>query len=205
MGEQLAYIAGLAVGAPLIFGDRPKEQTYERLMTLPSLADLDQTFGCQVGRTSMVSEHALNGMSVCSGVQASGNTLHQLLRRRCYLVTECSSYLLQAALNYKEILSGQPAIAKKADYTLSQHIMQTEREAIMCQSLHNAAAVPVGNSAFRQPVVVGVVGEAHIEGIAQMWEGNKWRAIIDGTGRGEEYAEHLARGPPAEGACEQVI
>ena len=98
---------------------------------------------------------------------------------------------LQAALNYKEILSGQPAIAKKADYTLSQHIMQTEREAVMCQSLHNAAAVSAAESTFRQPVVVGVVGEAHIEGIAQMWEGDKWRAIVDSTVTGEKYAEHL--------------
>ena len=97
-------------------------------------------------------------------------------------------------------MSGQPAIARKADYTLSQHIMQTEREAILCQSLHNAAAVPAGKDTFRQPAVVGVVGEAHIEGIAQMWEGSKWRAIIDGAGQGEKYAEHLAQDPPAEGA-----
>ena len=117
-----------------------------------------------------------------------------------FLVIECSSYLLQAALNYKEILSGQPAIARKADYTLTQHVMQTEREATLCQSLHNAAAVPAGKGTFRQPVVVGVVGEAHIEGIAQMWEGNKWRAILDGTGRGEKHAEHLAHDPPAEDA-----
>ncbi len=48
VGEQLAYIAALAVGASLVFGDRPKEQTYQRLMTGPSLCDLDRTFGFQV-------------------------------------------------------------------------------------------------------------------------------------------------------------
>ena len=201
MGEQLAYIAGLAVGAPLIFGDRPKEQTYERLMTLPSLADLDQTFGCQVRRFFVAFEHVLNGVVESKHLGIP----HPILQRQCFLVIKCIPYLLQAALNYKEILSGQPAIAKKAAYTLSQHIMQIEREAVLCQSLHNAAAVPAGKSTFRQPVVVGVVGEAHIEGIAQMWEGNKWRAIIDGTGGGEKYAELLAHGPPAEDACEQVI
>ena len=79
MGEQLAYIAGLAVGAPLIFGDRPKEQTYERLMTLPSLADLDQTFGCQVRRTSAASEHVLN--RVCAVKCKHQGTPRQLLRR----------------------------------------------------------------------------------------------------------------------------
>ena len=47
-GEQLAYIAALAVGAALIFGDQPKELTYQRLMSLPSLSDLDRTFGSQV-------------------------------------------------------------------------------------------------------------------------------------------------------------
>ena len=31
-------------------------------MTLPSLADLDQTFGCQVCRLSTASEHDLNGV-----------------------------------------------------------------------------------------------------------------------------------------------
>ena len=47
-GEQLAYIATLAVGAQLIFGDRPKSVTYGRLLTLPTLAELDAAFGTQV-------------------------------------------------------------------------------------------------------------------------------------------------------------
>lgn len=47
-GEQLAYIAALALDAALVFGDRPKQVTYQRLMTLPSLSDLDRTFGAQV-------------------------------------------------------------------------------------------------------------------------------------------------------------
>ena len=44
-GEQLAYIAALAVGAQLVFGDRPKAITYQRLHNLSSLADLDVAFG----------------------------------------------------------------------------------------------------------------------------------------------------------------
>ena len=99
-------------------------------------------------------------------------------------------------------MSGQPASARKADYTLAQHIMHTEREAVMCQSLHNAAAGRAAERGFRQPLVVGVVGEAHLEGLAQMWEGNKWRAILDNTDRGEDYAEHPACGQPAQDACE---
>lgn len=46
-GEQLAYVAALAVGAALVFGDRPKRETWERLL-LPSLADLDAAFAWQV-------------------------------------------------------------------------------------------------------------------------------------------------------------
>ncbi|GAX79476.1 hypothetical protein CEUSTIGMA_g6917.t1 [Chlamydomonas eustigma] len=48
-GEQLAYITAFAVGAKLIFGDRPKDITYRRLAALTSSQDLDEMFGklCQ--------------------------------------------------------------------------------------------------------------------------------------------------------------
>lgn len=59
VGEQLAYIAALAVGASLVFGDRPKEQTFQRLMTGPSLCDLDRTFGSQVRGVQSISESKL--------------------------------------------------------------------------------------------------------------------------------------------------
>lgn len=49
-GEQLAYVAALAVGAPLLFGDRPKRETYARLSSHASLSDLDAFFGWQVWR-----------------------------------------------------------------------------------------------------------------------------------------------------------
>ena len=48
LGEQLAYVAALAVGAPLLFGDRPKQHTYARLSKLASLSELDAFFGWQV-------------------------------------------------------------------------------------------------------------------------------------------------------------
>ncbi len=57
-GEQLAYIAALAAGAALVFGDRPKEVTYQRLMSLPSLSDLDRTFGAQVSSPLKLSMQA---------------------------------------------------------------------------------------------------------------------------------------------------
>lgn len=44
-GEQLAYITALAVGAELVFGDRCKSITYQRLQNIPSLKDLDAAYG----------------------------------------------------------------------------------------------------------------------------------------------------------------
>ena len=48
MGEQLVYIAGLAVDAQIVYGDRVKADTYGRLDTIPSIVDLDRAFGLQV-------------------------------------------------------------------------------------------------------------------------------------------------------------
>lgn len=37
-GEQLVYVAAFAVGADLVYADRPKEATFQRLYNIPSLA-----------------------------------------------------------------------------------------------------------------------------------------------------------------------
>ena len=112
-----------------------------------------------------------------------------VLQLRCCQATIWSHRIaicMQAALNYEENLSGQPAIAQRADYTLAQHIMQTEREAVLCQSLHRAASSRAAGQAFRQPLVVGVIGEAHLEGIAELWQDGKWQAVLDEIQQGEE-------------------
>ena len=46
--EQLAYIAALAVGSPLVFGDVPMATTLQRLLFWPSIQELDAAFGTQV-------------------------------------------------------------------------------------------------------------------------------------------------------------
>ena len=48
--EALVYAAAFAVDARLVFGDRPKETTYRRLVSTPTLAELDQTFATQSAR-----------------------------------------------------------------------------------------------------------------------------------------------------------
>ena len=48
--EALVYAAAFAVDARLVFGDRPKEVTYRRLVSTPTLAELDETFARQSAR-----------------------------------------------------------------------------------------------------------------------------------------------------------
>mmetsp|Transcript_54871 Transcript_54871/g.174397 ORF Transcript_54871/g.174397 Transcript_54871/m.174397 type:complete len:343 (-) Transcript_54871:76-1104(-) len=43
-GEQLAYVAALAVGAQVVYGDRPKARTLERLLEIPTLEEADEAF-----------------------------------------------------------------------------------------------------------------------------------------------------------------
>ncbi|GLI71608.1 hypothetical protein VaNZ11_016873 [Volvox africanus] len=43
-GEQLAYIGAFTTGAPLVFGDRPKDITYRRLFGMTTILHLDQGF-----------------------------------------------------------------------------------------------------------------------------------------------------------------
>ena len=48
--EVLVYAAAFAVGASVVYGDRPKAVTYRRLMASPTLAELDSTFAKQSER-----------------------------------------------------------------------------------------------------------------------------------------------------------
>jgi hypothetical protein len=48
--EALVYAAAFAVEARLVFGDRPKDTTYRRLISCPTLAELDETFARQSAR-----------------------------------------------------------------------------------------------------------------------------------------------------------
>lgn len=46
-GEQLAYIGAFAAGVPLVYGDRPKDITYRRLFTIPTITQLDEAVSYQ--------------------------------------------------------------------------------------------------------------------------------------------------------------
>lgn len=139
---------------------------------------------------------ATKGAKACSLTADNACCIASLLEgcqgSLCLLVTAVRA---QAGLNYKESLSGQPAIAQRADYTLAQHIMQTEREAVMCQSLHRAAGSHAAGLNFRQPLVVGVVGEAHLEGIAQLWQEGEWQQVLDSVQQGADLWEDPDQSP----------
>lgn len=81
--EQLAYIATLAVGADLIFGDRPKRLTYDRLLTLPTAAELDLAFANQVHPCSACSQPMFkqDDISILLSALASSLNLNYLLLR----------------------------------------------------------------------------------------------------------------------------
>jgi hypothetical protein len=45
--EDLAYAAAFATGSTLVFGDRPKAVSYQRMLWRPSVADLDAAYAAQ--------------------------------------------------------------------------------------------------------------------------------------------------------------
>lgn len=47
-GEQLAYVAGIARGSRIIFGDRPKAFVLQRLFNHLSVPDLEAAFASKV-------------------------------------------------------------------------------------------------------------------------------------------------------------
>lgn len=96
---------------------------------------------------------------------------------------------MQSALNYEEMVSGRPAVVPLGQRGCVEHILLTERDAVLCQSLaHAAAAQRPGAQFLRRPLVVGAVGEAHIEGIAELWVGRKWQDVLQEVAVGERFS-----------------
>eukprot|EP00873_Tetraselmis_striata_P027661 jgi/Tetstr1/447925/TSEL_035233.t2 len=123
-GEQLAYIAAFAVGATLVYGDRSKDITYKRLLSIPSIEDLDVAFADQ------------------------------------------------SAANYLEMINGSPPPV--TEYKVFTQVMMAEREAVLCSAMADAAAKSGPGSC-----VVGVVGNAHMDGMQRMWHSGQWRPMLD--------------------------
>ena len=87
---------------------------------------------------------------------------------------------VQSALNYEEMVSGRPAVAPLAQRGCVEHILLTERDAVLCRSLaHAAEAQQPSTKPWQRQLVVGAVGEAHLEGIAALWEGHRWQDVLN--------------------------
>jgi hypothetical protein len=103
-------------------------------------------------------------------------------------VTSCA----QAVLNYAEMLTGRPAVAPLGRRTPVEAVLLTQRDAALCASVAAAAAgaavaarmgkVERGGSAqaggLRRPAVVGVLGEAHLQGVLELWQGARWQGVL---------------------------
>ena len=122
--------------------------------------------------------------------------LHALwrLKRRSGLVSQPTlnrrpeqGVCLQSALNYEEMVSGRPAVVPPAQRNCVEDILLTERDAVLCRSLAEAAhAQRPSSKPWQRPLVVGAVGEAHLEGIADLWQDDRWREVVQDLDSGGE-------------------
>ena len=166
-GEQLAYVAALASGARLAFGDRPKEITYRRLFGAPTLADLDRAFEAEVARQyrEMLGDGGKGDAAASSGSGSGGGGGGE----------DPEAAALAAA---------QQVLASRC---LVDDIMMTEREAVMCKvawdlAAQAAAAASAGNgnggSGGDGAKVALVVGSAHLPGLRALWASGRWRELV---------------------------
>lgn len=193
-GEQLAYVAGLAVGAPVLFGDRPKSLTYRRLWHALSSEDLDAAFEDERVREAL---EELRGMA--DEWRAKKGTLP-------------ASVAAALAAGERGIAPVRPDsgafgnIEAARGINAAERIMYLEREAVMCavlsaacagaeqrrdaarQARREAAAANGGqekdleSSSCETAPIAAVFGAAHLPGLQRLWESGEWRALLAGGG-----------------------
>ena len=151
------------------------------------------------------------GTDMCEQARArtlSSWALHDTLMGTFALVAQTHLPMhAQAVLNYQEMLTGRPAVAPLGRRNAVESVLLTQRDATLCSSISAAAAACAqsqqspaapaaarrelpGSSRFRQPSVVAV-GEAHLQGVLQLWQGDRWRQALQGA---EELPGGLQRG-----------
>jgi hypothetical protein len=199
-GEQLAYVAGLAVGASVLFGDRPKEQTYRRLWHGLTAEDLDAAFEDERVRETV---GELRAMARAWGEEREGEGEGGPPRPLPASVAEA----LAAGERLLQEEGSGSGRSNGAD-----RIMLLERDAVMCAVLslacaqavqrrqeaaearENAAAEAAAQSgggaaassddddsaAPPPPIAIaGVFGAAHLPGIRRLWETGDWRQMLE--------------------------
>jgi hypothetical protein len=114
--EQLVYVAALACGIPLVFGDRPKDITYRQVTTrLQLVGPSNHTCHC----LAAVTHHYVHLMLVI---------VHNCARlcSRLYTLPTCAQldqgFGAQAAINYLEMLGQPPPVVPLDDAPLVHRI-----------------------------------------------------------------------------------
>jgi hypothetical protein len=196
-GEQLAYVAGLAVGAPVLFGDRPKGLTYRRLWDALSNEDLDAAFEDERVREAL---EELRGMAEEWRAKNKG------------ALPASVASALAAAGDKGGIAPVRPdtsfqGVQSATNMNAAERIMYLEREAVMCAVLAvacsraaerreaalearrvaaeaNGGRAAVGleedldSSSTTPSPIAAVFGAAHLPGLKRLWESGEWRALL---------------------------
>ena len=183
--EQLAYVAAFAVGAALVFGDRPKAVTYRRMLLCPSLADLDTAFGLQVSQSVFC---------FCAGQRLWGF----YIKPRAEMGSADAPphpAPLQSASNYEALAPGLPL---SGGSSLTEEVLIRERDRVMAASLR-AASLAAGAAGG---CIVGVVGASHLPGLRQSWDAP---GFLDGSaGAADAALTTVPAGAATEETAEQA-
>ena len=152
--EHLVYVAALCVGIPIIFGDRPKNVTYNRLLHGSSLKDLDHAFGVHSASNYVGVLNRLGNSPVVTTKNARiPDSPRSTLHADTVLTEKCET-------------SGPEAISDD-NFT---RIVINERNRLLQHSFALAmSAHSPQDSSEPAGCVVGVVGGDHLGGIEASW------------------------------------
>jgi len=170
-GEQLVYIAALATRSLLVFGDRPKDITYRRLYTVPTLAQLDAGYEAQAAAAYRVMlGEAVPGEMPGRDVAEAGCLVDQILMQ------EREAVMLSVATS-----------------TASGKLPQ------QCAGSHDVGCDGQGGAtqgaSAKEGDIVMVVGRAHLPGLKTLWSTDRWRELL-GTSGGALEGSRVLTVPP---------
>jgi hypothetical protein len=188
-GEQLAYVAGLAVGAPVIFGDRPKETTYKRLWHGLSSEDLDAAFEDERVRETVEELRGLAEEWGAAGAAFPASAAEALAAGERLLSGGGGSSTLTAnkvdrimLLERDAVMCAVLSLACKQARERRQMAAAQAAEAAAGSDDQAAAALLLEERRVQDEstplIITGVFGAAHLPGIQRLWESGEWRAML---------------------------
>lgn len=139
--EQLVYVAAFAVGARLVFGDRPKQITYSRMLWMPSIGALGWwAVPCCVLRCAARAHHWLRPSLHAGSGCAAHPPIHQPHLSSPVLAVDLDeAYGAMSSANYADLASQAPQRRPAASASATESALLGERDAVMLRALHMAA------------------------------------------------------------------